>query len=383
MDGNVLVSKSYKNRLYKITFCSKSFRNIFIIKHEIFKIFRKHCEFAKIVKEHNCELKNFKNELENDYHELEMFDTLDINKMDFDHRKSPEKYTKEFFKLEVLAKPDLHINNNHKQTTFNTKYQPRVTIYREFSDKISKVTEYITKEIDTKIQDFLFANSDEIKDKIQLFSDAFIRKWAPTRPRNVIEMLSDYEKFKENMKEITDLKIEYIDDHFIENHITPIEIMIKNTQEYYLKEVSTYNNISKAIFTNKPKVLTKELSKVSTDINEKIGSLEMTPLMFACIGFPGHTKNVDKNCLQNIAHIINVLIMYGSDLSSKDVFGFTIQDYVKFGSKIFGQEHCSHENEIRDQITNILKRYTKEIKNDINTKTVSTSSGKVLENIVL
>ena len=107
------------------------------------------------------------------------------------------------------------------------------------------------------------------------------------------------------------------------------------------------NELTKAIYANNPEIVSNILTKVETNINEKIGSYQITPLMFTCSRFCGHLKiDVPENSLQ----ILNMLLMYGADPKSTDFFGKTCVDYLKLGHIMFG-----HKPPSKPSINDFLK----------------------------
>jgi hypothetical protein len=343
----IFTSQLYKGRRYRMTVCTGS-QNPLLLKRHVMKMFIEHCKFSKEVVNNNCKLMNHL-KIENEFKEISIIDQdsleSNLNIMKFTQQNSEKVYDHEFIKFEIITKK--------KQIS-----KVSVEFYRKLEGTYIESTKKLSKEIFLKIKDFRSANSEEIRSTIKKFSDSFIVKWGPMRPRDLVAMSKDISDFKNSIKNIPGYDSEYLDQDYKNTYVEPIELMFENTQEYNLKKVSGYSKITKAIFANNPDNLTKELSKVQTKINKRIGSIKITPLMFACSIFQGFLK---KDSSEKNLRIINLLLMYGADISIKDKFGNDAFSYIEKGTTIFG--HTKPEKPTEKDILKILNKFSIKSKN--------------------
>lgn len=351
-----LFKSSHKGRLYKITICTKD--NPLLFRKHVFPIFREHCRFSEAVNSIDCRL-HTDHKIQNEFKELQLIlqDSLDFDKMDFDQRdvriteSNAKEFEKEFIHLEIYIrkKPNVRqLVRGHEETTPNRIKV--IDFYHELTEKSFKEELFkIRQKTKNRIENLKRANSLDVKILIKNFSNRFIRTWGPKRPRNLIEMKKDFENFKKNISGIEAMDPNYFDLETKNMYISPIELLFKNTQKFNLKEVSMHNDLTKAIFANDLDDVTFLLTMVETKINEKIGSIGVTPLMFACSCFKGHLKTEFPD---NNLQIINLLLMYGSDKTITDLFGYTAKDYIEIGTIVFGHERPL--NPSPDQIQGLL-----------------------------
>lgn len=341
--------KVFENdRIYKITLCTGT-NNPLLLKKHVIKMFMEYCRFAETVYNHSFELDyNL-----NIFNEVNEFDIIlhhgfekDITKLKFGQGPDLQDSDIEFIKFEIFFKK-----------TPKEPYKTSVEFYRELEHEFKKEIKKVSEETDEKIKKLLFANSKEIYSVIQTFSDNFVAKWGPRNPRDPIEMSKDFESFNEKLFSIKNLCHEYIDKKFKKGYIEPIEQMFKNTQSHNINTVSKENDITKAIYENNPKKLSNTLTKVNSPVKVPIGDNKITPLMFACSCFPGFNKNKENenNIKNNNLQIISLLLMYGSDLYQKDIFGRNAADYIKYGTIMFG--HTKPNVPTDKEILDLLKRY--------------------------
>lgn len=334
---------NYKNRLYRITVCTGSGNHLLLKKHVV-KMFFEYCKFSKTVVDNDCKLVDHL-KIKNEHREVSMMEGnsfIDMN-MKFTQNISDKVYDHEFIKFEILSK---------KRP--KSDFKVIVEFYRKIEGTFKEETKKLTEEINLKIKQFHSANSDGIKETIKDFSESFILKWGHIRPRNLVEMSTDVDNFKKNIRNIPGHNPTYLDQGYKNKYIEPIKLMFESTQEYNLKKLVNNSNITKSIYANNSDNLTKELSKVTTKINKQIGSIGITPLMFACSIFQGFLK---KDSSEKNLHIINLLLMYGADISIKDNFGYDVFSYIENGKIIFGHE--KPEKPSKEQVLEILNKFVK------------------------
>lgn len=201
-----------------------------------------------------------------------------------------------------------------------------------FANKLNNLYEDVVNGLNEKLLDIKNANSIEVTNLIKSFHINFIKKWI--KQKDIIKMMEEYTNFMDDISGFKD----NINTDTLELYINPLTQLVDNTRETLLKDINEYIdpfndiNITIPIEKNDYKGLSNQLSKLkcpSDTINAKIGSQGTTPFLRAC-----------SKCNTSI---INLLLIYGTDLGISDHFNYTYEDYIEKGHIFFNENDLDGE----------------------------------------
>ena len=301
---------SKNDRIYIVSckVCKKE--NVFnFLRKKIIDIFIKYTEYARTVKFS----KNFNFDMYNEDQESILF-IKNLPNLHFELKETtegmPEGMTEETknnvvsFNNNVVS---FNIIKNYYTNLYLDKYNNKNEKYNvvSFSRKYENLDQLyieVTKEVVDNIKKFEDVNSTDFHTII----GPLVKKWTTNdEPINFILLHNDLSTVSEN--------IEFLNEKNANVLKLFIGLVSKNKKDHL--DLLLQEPILRSIFTKD-----KDAFNYSKDLFKKFGPNEITPLMFASVFNP---------------EIEHILLSYGLDPETKDIYGITSADYKKYANVLF------------------------------------------------